>query len=275
MKKIILIILIIIINNAVYPQRQVDIDPYIFLNNIKQKVFKVKRQQVFDDIYVDLNTQSYIKLGSFDTEKEEVFVEFEFQIYAGNFINRNTLEYLFMIKVSKDTFVHFFCHAENYGPTTMIYIFDSLYNQISEVTLRDSRTELIDIVDIDNDGLNEVIMKSSDTYTGGFFQAWLMIFNKYFSDPILEIVIEKDCEISGYVGESITLKSDYSIENGMLIFNSKLDYYVCLGINEDGSIDNRFYKTEYKKDIYKYLNRKFYHIKDKNNVDWNDSRLVY
>lgn len=157
----------------------------------------------------------------------------------------------------------------------MVYIFDSLYNQISDVALRDSQTELIDIIDIDNDGLNEVIMKSSDTYTGGFFQAWTMIFNKHFGYPIFQIVTELDGEKTGYVGERITLKSDYSIEDGMLIFNSKLDYYLCLGRNEDFSVDNRFIKTEYKQDVYEFKDGEFHHVKDKNNVNWNDSRLEF
>lgn len=275
MKKTILIILIIILNNVVYPQKQVDLDPYIFLDNIKQKVFKVKRQQGFDDIYVDLNSKSYIKPGSFNNEKEEVFVEFDFQIYEGSFINKSALEYLFIIKLPENSFVYFFCHAENFGNTTMIYIFDSIYNQLSKVAFKDRSTNLIDILDIDNDGIDEVFMKSYYACNSGIFITYLIIFSRNFNDSKLEIIIGLNAEISGVSGERITLKSDYSIEDGMLVLNSKLDYYICMGRNEDDTPDNRFYKTEYKRDVFEYKNGKFYHIKGENNVNWNDSRLEF
>ncbi len=81
MKHTFLIILFIILNNTVFSQRQVDLDPYIFLNNIKQKVFKVKRIQPFEDedIYVDLNTNSYIKTSSYPNKKKKSSLSLSFK----------------------------------------------------------------------------------------------------------------------------------------------------------------------------------------------------
>ena len=267
MKYTFLIIILIIFNNIVYSQRQVDLEPHIFLNNIKQKVFKVKRSQGGEDVYVDLNTKSYISPGNPYVEEEQ-FVKFEYHIFEGSFINKNTLEYLFIIKLSEESIVSFFGHAENYGNTTMFYIFDSLYNQISDVAFQDSYTELIDITDIDNDGINEIFMISTYSQMGNTY-TWLMVFNKYFEEPILEVTIKVDY-YSPKIGEFTTLNADYLIEKGMIIFNSKLDYYLGLGSNEDGSFDNRFIKTEYKRDAYEFKNGKFQHIKDKNNFNWDD-----
>lgn len=271
MKNILLIFIFVFINTAIYPQRQVNLDPYDFLENIKQKIINVDGS----GIYVDLNTNSYIQPRTYYSEKEEIFVEFEYQIYEGNFINKNTLEYLFIIKLPEGIYIEFFPHVASYGNTTMVYIFDSLYNQISDVSFRNISTKLIDIIDIDNDGIDEVFMKSYYVFNCGVFMTSLSIFSINFRDSKLDRITELDAERCGISGDNITIKSDYLIESGKLVLNSKLDYYICMGTDEDGNNDNRFYKTEYRQDIFEFKNGKFYHIKDKNNVDWNDERLVY
>jgi len=248
-----------------------NLDPKLFLNNITKKVFLIKGH---DDAYYDLDRKSITKASSFGNPIEEEFFNLKYSVYKGSFVNPGKIEYLFMIKIPEGEFSSFFPHAENYGNTTLIFIFDENINQISEVYFQDYPTYLKDIVDINKDGLNEVIMESGYGQMG-CFENWLMFFVKNFDEPKLRIVIEHDCSSSGTQVEKINLSSTYSLFDKMIIFNSTLEYYLSMGLNEDFEPDNRFLRNEYRKDVFEYEVDTFEHIKDKENVDWDDNRLMF
>lgn len=248
-------------------------------NNIKQKIFKVNRQDNYEDIYADLNNNSFIRIPNYYTgsnTKEEEFVVFDYSVYSGSFLNPNNKEYLLFVRLADDNYCSFFGHSENNGNTTFIYIFNNDYKQISEVFFQDAPTHLIDIVDLDNDGLSEVIMESSYSQQG-CSESWIQIFKKDFNNSLLRVVNYHSCLLSGYKGEKILLESDYKIIGNKIVFNSKLDYYLCLGIEENKDYEpiNRFLKTEYKIDEFVFENNKFLHIKDINNVDWDLEQLMF
>lgn len=48
-----------------------------------------------------------------------------------------------------------------------------------------------------------------------------------------------------------------------------------MGSDKNHELDNRYLKTDYKKDIYEYKNGKFEHIKGNDNVNWDDDRLSF
>src|ERR1700674_5065546 len=109
-----------------------ELDTLRFFENIKEKIFKV---QGHDDVYYDLNRKSLILIeNSYNNhDKKEELVNFNYEIYPGSFLNKYHREYLFIVTLDSNSFPTFFAHAENYGNTTLIYIFDSSYNQISDV----------------------------------------------------------------------------------------------------------------------------------------------
>lgn len=108
-----------------------ELDSLRFLNNIKEKIFKVEGH---DDIYYDLNRKSLTQTSSVSNNHvDEQFVGFNYQMYNGSFLNKYDKEYLFVISLDSNSFTSFFGHVENYGNTTLIYVFDSSYNQISNV----------------------------------------------------------------------------------------------------------------------------------------------
>jgi len=266
------IILLFLLNSNLYSQIDSEnLDPKLFLNNITKKVFLIKGH---DDAYYDLDRKSITKASSFGNPIEEEFFNLKYSVYKGSFVNPGKIEYLFMIKIPEGEFSSFFPHAENYGNTTLIFIFDENINQISEVSFQDYPTYLKDIVDINSDGINEVIMES--TYgMQGCSASWLMLFVKNFDDPKLSIGIEHDCSNSGSKGEKINLSSTYTIFDKMIIFNSTLEYYICMGVDENNESDNRFLRNEYRKDVFGYEVDTFELIKDKDNVDWDDDRLMF
>jgi hypothetical protein len=253
--------------------------PEALKNNLKQKIFKVNEGDKYESIYADLEKSSFLKVpnnvyGNYNKKTEEEYVIFDYSVYNGSFLNKYAEEHLLFIRLAKNSYCNFFSHASNYGNTTFIIIFDKYYNQISEVFFQDAMTYMVEVCDINNDGLNEVIMKSSYGQMG-CFENWIEIFEKDFNHNNLRVVDYHSCLESGIKGESILLNSEYVIDSNRITFKSILDYYLCLGVDNDYKPILRFLKTEYKADEYEYRNKKFYHVKSDNNVNWDDERLEF
>src|SRR5690606_25507278 len=126
-----------------------DINPQIFLDNIELKIFPVSNTGSLDtgdvhdirkQIYVDLNRKSFTAPRNYHSneDSEEYFVNFDFVVRKGSFINSNQEEYLFIIFLNEENYLPFFGHANNYGNTTLVYIFDKNFHQISPVRFCDS-----------------------------------------------------------------------------------------------------------------------------------------
>lgn len=261
------LILILISLTKLYSQ---SIDPNILLSKIQNRIFK---HPYYSDIYVDLDKKSILSIDHEKNTSKEEFFNFMLTSHHGSFLNKNNLEYLLVIKI--DEISSFFGHAGNWGNTTLIFLFDENLSQIGEIYSQDHNTEFIEVIDIDNNGLSEVIMKS---YYGhmGCSQEWVMIFCQNFNEPSLTSVTHHDCENTGIPGEIITLNSKYSVQNKKITFFSKLDYLISFGMNEDtDETDVRIIKSEDKVDTYELIDGKFIHLKSELNVNWDDERLGF
>lgn len=252
-----------------------ELDTSLFLSNIKEKIFKIKDfDGNYRNIYIDLDRKSVTEAQEYimDKKLEEQFPDFSYQIFNGSFLNKLQKEYIFVIRSG-----YYTAHVENGGLTTFLYIFDKNYNQISERAYQYADEEIIDIVDVDNDGINEII--TNDTYGQmGFVKTWINVYSKdlNFNQVKVVIPIYFNSDASGIGGrEYINVESDYRIEKSSLIIDSRLDYYVCMGRNENSENDNRFMKSEIKHDIFEYKKGKFKHIINKENVNWDDYRLEF
>jgi len=244
-------------------------DANVLLNNIPERIFKIKGH---DNIYFDLDRMSITRAGDFRQESEEEFIEFSYNIIKGSFLNSNKIEYLFVLNIKE--ICSFFSHSENYGNTTLIYVFNEDYKQISEAKFQDYSTHLLDVKDINNDGISEVFMEGSYGQMG-CSESWIMIFSRNFELPALRVVNYHSCVNSGVNSEKIVLNSTYTVFDKKILFNSSLEYYVVMGFNKDDEIDKRFLKTEYRRDIYEFKKDTFIHIPEKENVDWDDERLEF
>ena len=260
-----------------YSQQLSDVSPQLLISTMKKTYLKVKRDYT-PDIYVDLVKNKYTKERDPDNEyskKEVNKVNFDYTVYEGSFINSGNKEYLLQINLSKGSYVTFFSHAENYGNTTMTVIFDQDYNQISEVSFQENEDRIIDIADIDEDGVLEIIFKGRYDQMGHHFE-WIKIFSSNLDNLLLNQNITSTGEDSGIESDKIALYADYTIQNGGILFRSTLKYYRCKVINKKTQKTQiNYYKTEYKEDFYKFENNVFTHIKGKNNVNWDDPKLKY
>lgn len=253
-------------------------DPNILKSNMREKVFKIDEGDI-NNVYVNFDKDIFINLGhdiqdkSYIPEIEDA--KFDLSVYQGSFLNKKSTEYLLFIRLAEGAKCSFFSHAANFGNTTFIIIFDKYYSQISKIYLFDSETNIVEITDINENGINEVILESSYGMMG-CFQKWYEIYEKDFDKCLLRIDYFHSCLNSGNKGENIMLNSNYKIIKNKIIFDSVLDYYLCLGnLDEDNDPTNLYMKTEFKKDEYEYRNGSFFHIKDTNNVNWNDDRLEF
>ncbi|RPI18681.1 MAG: hypothetical protein EHM58_04215 [Ignavibacteriae bacterium] len=269
------ILIFLILSIQCYTQ---EIDTLRFYNNIKERVFLARGT---NDIYFDLNKKSITKSSNkYYSNPEEEFLNFVYKIFKGRFLHKYNTEYLFVITLDSNSYLPFFGHADGYGPSTLIYVFDSNYNQISKLYSQEKITEIIGVVDIDKNGIDEVIMKSGDGGQG-CHREWITVYHKDFdiNNELLNVITFQSCLESGNPGESLVVNAEYEIVEKTISIKTQIDYYICMGqydeYDEYGmlKIDNRFVKTEFKKDIYIYQNGNFEHLKDIDNVNWDDERL--
>lgn len=245
-----------------------DLDTMKFYYNIKDRIFLVKEH---DDIYFDLNRKSLTQTSSrFIDAPEEVFVGLNYNIFEGSFLNKSQKEYLFLIFLDEEAY-GFFSHAENWGQTTLIYVFDENYNQISNVYFQDSKARIVDIQDVEKDGIDEVFIKSNYGMMG-CYREWINVYSGNFDSrkELIDVISFQTCLESGVPGEKVTINAEYRIENKSIVFDTRLDYYISMGND-----DNRYIRSEMKKDVYQGEKGIFRHIKDKDNVDWNDEKLWF
>ncbi|RPI18680.1 MAG: hypothetical protein EHM58_04210 [Ignavibacteriae bacterium] len=106
----------------------------------------------------------------------------------------------------------------------------------------------------------------------GCFREGISIFSGDFESQkeLMDFITFQSCLESSSPGEKLTTESTYEIGHCVITFTTQLEYYIAMG-----NMDNRFIKTEIKKDKYEYKNGAFIHIKDKDNVNWDDSRLEF
>lgn len=232
-------------------------------SKIKDRKIHIKG---YDDYFVDFTRNSIIDVRQ---GKEETF-DFVGDTYTGSFLNANKKEYILIVKLAKDQYSSFFGRADNGGNTTMIFTFDDKYEQIGEVGFQDSQTEYADAIDIDNDGITELIMRSSYGSQGCNYK-WWMIFQKDFNDPLLKLTNYQSCEDSGQRGEIIRLNSKYIVDKGKFIVESKLDYLY----REDEISELKFMKTDDRHDVYEFNSGGIVHLPGDNNVKWDENNMPY
>ena len=152
----------------------------------------------------------------------------------------------------------------------MIFMFNDKYEQIGEIGFQDSQTEFVEAVDIDKDGISEVIMESSYGQQGCNFK-WWMIFRKDFNEPMLKLTNYKSCEDSGMRGEIKRLSSKYNVNEGKFIVESKLDY-----LNRKGDESNLdLLRTENRIDVFECKPEGINHLQGDNNIKWDDNYDPY
>lgn len=231
---------------------------------------KIKDQKIqikgFDDYYVDFTRNSIIDVSQ---GREETF-DFVGDTYTGSFLNANKKEYILIVKLAKDQYCSFFSRADNGGKTTMIFTFDDKYEQIGKVGFQDYQSEYADAIDIDNDGITELIMKSSYGSQGCNYK-WWMIFRKDFNEPLLKLTNYQSCEDSGMRGDIIRLNSKYKVDNGKFIVESKLE----LLYREDDMSELKLLKTDNRLDVYECKTGGIVHLPGDNNIKWDENDMPY
>jgi hypothetical protein len=243
---------------------------------MKNTYLKVKREKDMQDVFVNLIAKKFIQEAypnNSNSQKEVQEVNFDYLVYEGSFINKGEKEFLLQINLSKGSDVPFFSHAENFGNTTMIIIFNQEYNQISDISFHYQYDRIIDLVDINKDGILEVIIKGGYAQMG-CSREWIDIYSVDMGNSLLNVIVEHNCEYVWFEGNRITLVSDYTIQNNGILLKSKLKYYKVTKKNKFDD-KRKYYKTENKKDFYKFENNKFTHIDDNNNVNWDEPGLEF
>ena len=200
---------------------------------------------------------------------EETF-KFEGKANEGSFINPNKKEYILIMGLAKGQYCTFFGHADNGGKTTLIFTFDENYNQIGEIGFQDSQTKFVQSIDIDNDGLNELILESSYGQQGYDWE-WWMIFKNDFNDPKLKLTKYQSSEASSKSGEMTRLSSTYRIEDGKFIVDSNLDF--LYRDKNDNSLETL--RSETRIDVFESNSEGIIHIPGDNNVNWDENNDPY
>ena len=261
-----------------YSQQLSDVSPSLLISKMENTYLKVKREGNLPEVFVDLIAKKYVQKTYPEnaySEKEGHKVDFDYLVYEGSFKNPGEKEYLLQITLARESYVPFFSHAENNGNTTMIILFNQDYNQISDVSFHYQCDSIIDLVDINEDGILEVITKGYYAIMG-CNKNWINIYSINMDNSLLEVTVDLDCENEMVEGNRISLSSNYTIQNGGILFKSTLKYYTCkFKSKRKGETINKFYKTEHKKDFYKFENNIFTHIENNNNVNWDDPRLNF
>lgn len=154
---------------------------------MKKKIYKLSDYQ---NIFFDLNNKSIIQTKGWQgNEPIEEIVGYESVIRKGSFLSKNAKEYLLHITWNSCSF---FGHVDNFGPLNQFIIFDDNYNQISDVFYQNAISVFVDIVDIDNTGINELIMESG--YCGqGFCENFISIYYKNYTESLLTYVSKMEC----------------------------------------------------------------------------------
>jgi len=231
----------------------------ILFNNIKEKKFQIKG---FEDYLYDLSRNAIL-----DNRRG---VEESFKLvgdaFEGSFINPYKKEYILIISLGKGQYCSFFGHANNGGNTTLVFTFDENYNQIGEIGFQDSQTKFVQSIDIDNDGLHELILESSYG-TQGYDWEWWMIFKKDFNEPKLKLTKYQSGEASSTSGEMTRLSSTYRIEDGKFIVDSRLDY--LYRDKNDNSLETL--RSENRIDVFESNSEGIIHLPGDNNVNWDEN----
>jgi hypothetical protein len=230
MKTLILILVLTIVkfNHVLYAQIPTS---ELLINNLKQRIYQPTG---YDDIYFDLDKQSIIQSKGLSNDKTtEEIVGYEANVYPGSFQNPNKKEYLLHLTWNMDK-ATFFPHAGNFGPLNQFVVFDSILNQISRIYFQDATEDFKEIVDIDNNGLNELIMEGYYAQMG-VENKWINVFYKDFEKPALNYFSEtKVLDASAflysqkYPVEYEQDTSSYNIENGKFMIKMTKHLYFAL-----------------------------------------------
>jgi hypothetical protein len=222
----------------------------LLLSNIKKKIYQPPN---YKDVYFDLNKGSIIYLNNAwyngTVEKEVGFTDTVFQ---GSFLNRGAKEYLLNITWNNSDL---FPHVDNFGPINQFIFFDSSFNQISRIYFQSACSELKEIVDIDEDGVNEIIL--NEWYCGmGTCAYGTEIYYKNLDTAILSYCSEMEFYMPKETGYSDEMTkegvSDYIIEKEK--FTVKITKYNYLRVSYK---DVRFINEEQCQCIYSYSKGKF------------------
>lgn len=233
------IFLLIIVNISLYSQTPSSIE---LIGNMKEKILK---PDGYTNVYFDLNNRSIIQLSEQWGEKSyEDYVGFDDSVVSGSFTNSYSNEYILILKWNyPENFS--FPHVGNFGPLTQFVYFDSNYKQISKVFFHDATTELKDIIDIDNDGINEIFL--GGMYCNhGVCMSWINIFYKDMTEPVLSYCSDMTV-VSALQGEWEEGYTNYIAKDGL--FQVDITRIKKLYLSE---ADSRIIKEETCNKIYKY-----------------------
>lgn len=200
-----------------------------FISNMKQKIYQLSEYQ---DYYFDLNKKSIIQMKSYDNnEPIEEIVGYNAVVREGSFLNKNKKEYLLQIIWNWPSY---FGHSDNFGPLNHFIVFDNKFNQLSDVYYQDATSEFKEIIDICNDGLNELIMESG--YCGqGFSENFTSVFYKNFTAPILHYVSRMEC-LNDFAKEFDEGETIYKIEENKFIINITKNSFIRLSTTDKRKI---------------------------------------
>ncbi len=230
---------LLIVSISVYAQIP---NSNILIQNMKEKVYKPSD---YTNVYFDLNNRSIIQTASkWDENTYEDFVGFRDSVVTGSFTKAFEKQYILILKWNyPENFG--FSHVSNFGPLSQFIVFDSNYQQISKIFFQDASTEFKDILDIDNDGINEILL--TGMYCNqGVCMNWINVFYKNIEEPVLNYCSEMSV-FSAFTGEYDEGYTNYISNNGK--FMIEVTKFSKLYLSE---YDSRIIKEENCQRIYKY-----------------------
>jgi len=253
-------ILVIIFLNAICFSQESGLAPDIFLRNIQQNIIYGADSPLKDNLssdgsgnprygeyIINLKTQ---KMQSTITHKWES-VNFQYKIYEGSFLSKDEKEYLFNISFRSDLIGHVLGFGLN-----IVYVFSKDLKPISDPFILDGGLFNVEkIIDIDSDGLSEVITTDED-YAQGYYISALTVYKKTFVTPYFRI-------FTNYYSDDGTgkdfLRSYYELSGNSLIFYSSANYYKDY---------TKFIKSVDCIDEYLFSSDGIKHIENKRNLKW-------
>ena len=260
-----LILLFFLFSTSTYSQ---EINIAQFVKEIKPRRIQIPRDESYPNTYLDLDKHICYEVTN---NTESVNVDYSTKLIEGSFFNKNDKEYTLCLLLTGDLL--FFGHAENYGNIYMTIAFDKNKKQIGEINFSQENTTFKEKVDINNDGLDELIFE--DYYAQmGCMKTWIKIVSK--NKFIFNSTMEVSCENAGFKDYEFTLvKTDYSFFNSQFILNRTLDSYVCKGRDNEGNSINTFLNRAHTRDIFEFDGSIFKHLAGESNFDEEDEKVNF
>jgi hypothetical protein len=181
--------------------------------------------------------------------------KFDYQIKKGFFTQKNNVEYIFVIQCVDSNSGH----VCNFGEMSTIYMFNRKLDIMKGPVCYSNFYKIKEITDIDNNGLNEIIVDIGGFTQMGYFEGYLSIFSNNLDSAIFNIK-DYDAATGDFVDEKYESETKYKIENGLLtLFTTKITFFY------DNKDERRDIDTNIIIHKYRLKDNVFYHVAGKLN----------